>query len=110
MYYIIKDWKVTNWSSDYLSSENWTTIQKDFTQEELKKITSGYSYNIDLWEFESNNESIEFEKQQIENKKNSLLKEIWELKIIKDWMTEVWDDITEITVKINTLISEYKNI
>lgn len=50
------------------------------------------------------------DEEILENKKTSLLKEIWELKLILNWITEVWDDITEITVKINTLISEYKSL
>ena len=50
------------------------------------------------------------DKEILENKKTSLLKEIWEIKTIKDWIIEVWDDITEITVKINGLISEYKSL
>ena len=110
MYYIIENWKITDSSENYLSSENWTTIEKDFTQEELQKITSWYSYNINLWEFQESETSIEFEKQLIENKKKEILKQLWELKLILNWMIEVWDDITEITVKINTLISEYKSL
>ena len=50
------------------------------------------------------------EEEILENKKTSLLKEIWELKQIKDWMELVWDDTTEITAKINDLISEYKSL
>lgn len=110
MYYIIKNWKITDSYENYLSSENWTTIQKDFTSGELEKIQAWYSYNIETWLFEESLESIEYEKQVLENKKISLLKEIWELKLILNWITEVWDDITEITAKINTLISEYKSL
>ena len=50
------------------------------------------------------------DEEILENKKTSLLKEIWELKLISNWMTEVWDDTTEITAKINGLISEYKSL
>ena len=110
MYYIIKDWKITDSSENYLSSENSITIEKDFTQEELEKIQAWCYYNIQTGELEESEASIEFEKQILENKKTSLLKELWQLKQIKDWMTEVWEDTTEITVKINGLISEYKNI
>ena len=63
MYYIIENWKITNSSENYLSSENWTTIQKEFTNEELEKITAWYSYNIETEEFEETEESREFEKQ-----------------------------------------------
>ena len=108
MYYIIENWKITWSSENYLSSENWTTIEKEFTSEELEKINAGYNYNIETETFEESPESIDFEKQQVENKKTSLLKEIWQLKQIKDWMELVWDDITEITAKINGLISEYR--
>ena len=31
MYYIIENWKITWSSENYLSSENWTTIEKKFT-------------------------------------------------------------------------------
>ena len=110
MYYIIKDWKITNWSSDYLSSENWTTIQKDFTQEELEKIEAWYSYNIETWEFQETPESIEFEKQLIENKKKEILKQLWELKQIKDWLELVLEDTTEIDLKITELKTEYKSL
>lgn len=110
MYYIIENWKIAWSSENYLSSENWITIEKYFTSEELEKINKWYSYNIETWEFEESPESIEYEKQVLENKKTSLLKEIWELKQIKDWMELVWDDTTEITVKINDLISEYKSL
>ena len=100
----------------------------DLTEDEISQINNWKDYelleiknktckiNIYEWEkwkakqLELQTKVNEEIKQGLENKKTSLLKEIWELKIIKDWMTEVWDDTTEITIKINTLISEYKNI
>ena len=50
------------------------------------------------------------DEEILENKKTSLLKEIWELKLISNWLIEVWDNTTEITAKINDLISEYKSL
>lgn len=95
---------------EILEINNW----KDYELLEIKNKTC--KINIYEWEkwkakqLELQTKVNEEIKQGLENKKTSLLKEIWELKIIKDWMTEVWDDTTEITIKINTLISEYKNI
>lgn len=102
-----ENWRVINSSNVKI---NWNYIEKDFTQEKNNKLTAWYSYNIETEEFEKTPESIEFEKQQLAAIKNSLLKEIWELKKIKDWMELVWDDTTEITAKINDLISEYKSL
>ena len=86
-------------------------IQEEFPSEEhFKKIEAWYSYNIETWEFEETQESIEFEKQQIENQKKIILKELWELKLILNWMIEVWEDITEIDLKINELKEEYKSL
>lgn len=110
MYYIIENWKIL-YSNNFAIKVDWlNTIEKEFTSEELEKIQAWYSYNIETWEFEESPESIEYEKQVLENKKTSLLKEIWELKQIKDWMELVWEDITETTAKINDLISEYKSL
>ena len=110
MYHIIKNWKITDSSENYLSIENWTTIQKDFTQEEILLISKWYSYNIETEEFEETKESKEFEAKILEDKKTSILKELWELKQIKDWMELVWEDTTEITNQINDLITEYKTL
>lgn len=53
------------WSSElYLSSSNWVTIEKDFTQEEIQKINVWYSYNIETWEFEETEESKAFAQKQ----------------------------------------------
>jgi hypothetical protein len=50
------------------------------------------------------------DEEILENKKISLLKEIWELKQIKDWMGLVWEDTTEIDKKIQELKKEYNNL
>lgn len=96
---------------EILEINNW----KDY---EILEILEDKTCKINIYEWEKwkakqlelqtkVNEEI---KQELENKKTSLLKEIWELKTIKDWMELVWEDITEITVKINDLISEYKSL
>ena len=86
-------------------------IQEEFLSEEhFEKLNSWYSYNIETGLFEETEESKQYEAKILQDKKTSLLKEIWELKQIKDWMELVWDDITEITAKINDLISEYKSL
>lgn len=103
MYHIIENWKIT-WSSELsLSSINWTTIQKDFTQEELKKINSWYSYNIETWEFEETEESKAFEKQTLENEKTQIEKELVEVNWLIEWARKLkeiwafdWDDEIEL--------------
>jgi hypothetical protein len=50
------------------------------------------------------------DEEILENKKTSLLKEIWELKQIKDWVLLVWEDTTEIDKKIQELKKEYNNL
>lgn len=50
------------------------------------------------------------DEEILEKQKTSLLKEIWELKQIKDWMGLVWEDTTEIDKKIQELKKEYNNL
>jgi hypothetical protein len=110
MFYIIQNGKITDSSESYLESSNWITIEKDFTDEELEKIQAWYSYNMETWEFQETPESIEYKKQILQSKKTSLLKEMWELKQIKDWVLLVWEDTTEIDKKIQELKKEYNNL
>lgn len=105
MFYKIENNRVINSSNINL---DWTYIELDISEEEVDLLNKWYDY-ID-WQVVKWDNAIQFELNEIENKKTSLLKEIWELKQIKDWMELVWDDTTEITVKINTLISEYKSL
>jgi hypothetical protein len=108
MYYLIKDWKIS-WSSELpLSSQWYETIQKDFTQEEIEKLNSWYLYIN--WEIVEWPEVKEFEKQKLEAKKQEILKELWSLKQIKDWLELVWEDTTEIDLKIEELKKEYKSL
>lgn len=105
MFYKIENNRVINSSNINL---DWTYIELDLSEEEIDLLNKWYDY-ID-WQVVKWDNAIQFELNEIENKKTSLLKEIWELKQIKDWMELVWDDITEITAKINDLISEYKSL
>lgn len=123
MYHIIENWKITWSSENYLSSENWTTIQKDFTQEELKKIEAWYSYNIETWEFEETSESIEFEKQTLIQEYKELEKQATELRAkfltyeldespltqaMKQKLEEKWEIIkTQIKEKAWELVNKY---
>ena len=50
------------------------------------------------------------ETEQKENKKQEILKELWSLKQIKDWIELVGDDTKEIETKIQELINEYKTL
>lgn len=105
MFYKIENNKVINSSNINL---DWAYIELNLSKEEIDLLNKWYDY-ID-WQIVKWNDAIQFELNEIENKKTSLLKEIWELKQIKDWMELVWDDTTETTEKINTLISEYKSL
>lgn len=93
MYYLIENWKIT-WSSElYLSSDKWTTIEKDFTQEEIQKISSWYFYNIVNWELEETEESKQFNKQALENQKTQIEKELVEVNGLIEWakrLKEMW--------------------
>ena len=94
---------------DYSNREDCIKVI-DITEEQKQLLEKWYSYNIETWEFEETPESIEFKKQLIENKKKEILKQLWELKQIKDWLELVWEDITEIDLKINELKTEYKSL
>ena len=77
MYYLIKDWKLWDGSENNIFTEWYETIEKDFSQEELKKLNSWYLY-ID-WEIIEWQEVKEFEKQKLFTEYKSNLDEIKEL-------------------------------
>ena len=75
--------------------------------EEKILVTSQNKDNLIWYEFiqeEMTDEEI------LENQKTSILKQLWELKLILNWMIEVWEDTTEIDLKINELKTEYKSL
>ena len=75
--------------------------------EEKILVTSQNKDNLIWYEFiqeEMTDEEI------IENQKTTILKQLWELKQIKDWLELVWEDTTEIDLKITELKTEYKSL
>lgn len=70
---------------------NWE--EKKVSQEEIQKINSWYIYNIVTGEFEETEESKNFEKQTLENKKTQLEKELVEVNGLIEWakkLKEIW--------------------
>jgi len=77
-----ENWRVINSSNVKM---NWNYIEKDFTDEEVSKLNSWYSYNIETWEFEETEESKAFEKQNLENEKTQIEKELIEVNWLIEW-------------------------
>lgn len=94
---------------DYSNREDCIKVI-EMTDEEIRKLESWYSYNIETWELEETQESKEYEDKILKDKKTSILKELWELKQIKDWVLLVWEDTTEIDKKIQELKQEINNL
>ena len=61
MFYLIKKWKIYDSCQTRITQDGYTTIEADFTDEELKKIENGYLY-IDN-NFIETEESIKKEKE-----------------------------------------------
>ena len=75
--------------------------------EEKILVTSQNKDNLIWYEFiqeEMTDEEI------LENKKKEILRQLWELKQIKDWLELVWEDTTEIDLKITELKEKYKSL
>ena len=105
MYLIIKDWVMINYSINYIAQSNAETIEIDFTDEEIELLNKQYDF-ID-WEFVKWEKAIAFEIEQKEARKKVILVELWILKNEKDWMELMWEDTTEIDLKIEELKKEF---
>ena len=110
MFYIVINWKIKDSSNLYLENENWETIEKDFTENELLKIQKWYNYNIKTWIFEESEESLAFELKQKQNKKLEIITKLWNLDIEKRWLELLGEDLTEINLEIDNLKIEFNNL
>lgn len=92
MYHLFKENKLI--SSSDIKEILWDeAIYINFTQEEIQKLHSWYSYNIETWEFEETEESKNFEKQTLENEKTQIEKELVEVNGLIEWakkLKEMW--------------------
>ena len=101
-----ENWRVINSSNVKI---NWNYIEKDFTDEEVAKLNSWYSYNIETWEFEESIESKEIEKQlaiqefkELEKTATNKRAEYLTAELLPDWEFK--------TIKLTKLFNEWEEI
>lgn len=105
MYWIIKNNQLV-WFADYEpKKENMLfdeIIKWDF---DLSK-----NYKFENWKIIENTEIVKQKEMTVEEIKEEILKQLWELKQIKDWLELVWEDTIEIETNIEELKQQYNNI
>lgn len=106
MFYKFNDlWELENSSNVNI---DWSYIDIEFSDDEIALINKKYDY-INL-EFVNGARAKAFETEQNNIRKQEIIKELLELKTIKDGLELVLWDTKEVDAKILELQTEYKNI